>query len=208
MPKAGIKVILFDLGNVLVDLNLSPALGRISGFCNKKPDEILKLFFASGITSSFEKGEISSEEFYKQAKDMLGLKLGYESFIHIWNEVFFFSSKNRTVYHIANRLKKNYHVALLSNTNVLHYRYIKDNFPVLNVFDELFLSFEIGALKPGKIIYQKVIKALSVLPENIFYTDDRPELVKGASRLGIKSFIFTSVEQLIRDLSSLGIVLD
>ncbi|MBU0547518.1 MAG: HAD family phosphatase [Candidatus Omnitrophica bacterium] len=207
MPEARIKVILFDLGNVLVDFDLRPAAERISSFCSKGPDEILKLLFDSGVTNSFEKGKISAEEFYKKAKDILDLKLGYESFVPIWNEVFFFSPKNRAVYHIANCLKKNYRIALLSNTNILHYRYIKDNFPVFNVFERLFLSFEIGAIKPNKIIYQKVIKVLHVLPENVFYTDDRPELVNSASGLGIKSFIFTSIKQLIKDLSSQSIVL-
>jgi len=208
MPEAGIKVILFDLGNVLVDLDFRPATERISGFCSKGPDEILKLFFNSEVTNSFEKGELSAEEFYKQAKDMLGLKLGYESFVPIWNEIFFFSLKNRTVYHIANRLKEKYRIGLLSNTNILHYRYIKNNFPVFNVFERLFLSFEVGAIKPDKVIYRKVVKELRVLPENKFYTDDRPELVKSAASLGIKSFIFTSAEKLVKDLSSLNIVFD
>ena len=115
MPEVRIKVILFDLGNVLVDLDLRPAVERISSFCSKGPDEILKLFFDSGATNSFEKGELSAEGFYKQAKDILDLKLGYESFVPIWNEVFFFSSKNRAVYHIANRLKKNYRCLLYTS---------------------------------------------------------------------------------------------
>jgi len=208
MPKAPVKVILFDLGNVLVDFNFGSAVERISGFCGKSPDEILKFFFNSEVTNSFEKGALSSEEFYDQVKNRLDLKLGYESFVPIWNEVFFFSSKNRAVYHIANCLKKEYRIGLLSNTNILHYRYIKDNFPVFNVFEKLFLSFEIGALKPDKAIYQKVINDLGVLPENIFYTDDRSDLINSASALGIKSFVFTSAEQLIRDLSSLNIFFD
>ncbi|MFA4992718.1 MAG: HAD family phosphatase [Candidatus Omnitrophota bacterium] len=207
MSRPGIKVVLFDLGNVLVDFNLEPAIKRISNFCNKGPDGISRLFLDSGVTGSFEKGELSPEEFYKQAKDILDIKLGYESFVHIWNEIFFFSSKNRAVYHIANRLKKNYRICLLSNTNILHYNYIKDNFPVFSIFERLFLSFEMGAAKPDKLIYQKVTSALCVWPENIFYTDDRPELIKSASGLGIKSFIFTSAEQLIKDLTGLNIVL-
>jgi FMN phosphatase YigB (HAD superfamily) len=207
MPEARIKAILFDLGNVLVDFDLKPAVERISRFCSKRPDEIFSLFLDSRVASSFEKGRLSPEEFYKQVKEMLDLKLSYESFIPIWNEIFFFSSKNRAVYHIANLLKKNYRIAMLSNTNILHYGYIKNSFPVFNVFEKLFLSFEIGAAKPDKIIYLKVIEVLGVLPGNIFYTDDRPELVDSASSLGIKSFVFTSAEQLIRDLSSLNIVL-
>jgi len=208
MPKAGIRVILFDLGNVLVDFNFKPAIERISGFCSKSPDEILKFFFNSDITNSFEKGVLSSEEFYARVKDKLSLKLSYEYFVPIWNEVFFFSQKNRSVYHIANCLKKKYRINLLSNTNILHYNYIKKSFPVFNVFEKLFLSFEIGAIKPDKAIYRKVINDLGVLPENIFYTDDRCELVSSASGLGIKSFVFSGAEQLIKDLSSLGIIFD
>ena len=207
MPKAEIKVILFDLGNVLVDFDLNPAIKRISRFCSKDPGTIFKLLLSSGITNSFETGRLSAEEFYEKTKEALGLKLGYASFVTIWNEVFFFSSKNRAVYHIANLLKKNYRIALLSNTNILHYKYIKDSFPIFDIFDKVFLSFEMGAIKPDKIIYQKAIKALGVLPEHIFYTDDRAELIDSASRLGIKSFIFTNAEQLIKDLSSLDIVL-
>jgi len=207
MPGTGIKVVLFDLGNVLVDFDLEPAIKRISSFCNKDSREISKLFLDSGAANSFEKGQLSPEEFYKQAKDLLEIKLGYESFVPIWNEIFFFSSKNRAVYHIANCLKKNYRICLLSNTNILHYKYIKDNFPIFSIFERLFLSFEIGSAKPDKLIYEKVTRALGVAPENIFYTDDRPELIKSAAGLGIKSFIFTSAEQLIKDLASLNIIL-
>jgi putative hydrolase of the HAD superfamily len=208
MPEGRIKVFLFDLGNVLVDFDFTPAVSRISHFCDKKPDEILKFFFSSELVPVFEKGGISSREFYKQVKDKLALKLEYESFVHIWNEVFYFSKKNRAVYHLANCLRKKYRLGLLSNTNILHYGYIKNNYPVLNIFERIFLSFEIGALKPDKAIYQKAIKELGVLPENIFYTDDRADLVESASALGIKSFVFTGPGKLIKDLSSLDILLD
>ena len=49
---------------------------------------------------------------------------------------------------------------------------------------------------------------VTILPENIFYTDDRADLVESASALGIKSFVFTGPGKLIKDLSSLDILLD
>jgi putative hydrolase of the HAD superfamily len=202
MAASMVKVVLFDLGNVLVDFDFTPAIGRISSFCGRKPEEIIKFFFNSETTNSFEKGAISPEEFYVRARDGLGLKLGYASFVPIWNEVFSFSLKNRAVYHIANSLKQRYRIGMLSNTNILHYGYIKDNFPIFGIFEKLFLSFEIGSLKPEESIYKKVIDEFGVLPEEIFYTDDRHDLVQGASVLGMKSFVFTGPEQLIRDLSS------
>ncbi|MFA5005001.1 MAG: HAD family phosphatase [Candidatus Omnitrophota bacterium] len=205
MPPQEIKVFLFDLGNVLVDFNHRIALERISAFCDKSPADLEKFFFESSVTGAFERGEVAPEEFFRLVKEALGLRLGYDSFVSIWNEVFSLNTKNRAVYHIVNSLRQKYRTALLSNTNILHYKYLKENFPVFGVLHEQFLSFEMGLVKPQEQIYEKVIAALGVLPENIFYTDDRKELVACAGKMGLKGFVFTSAEQLIKDISSCGI---
>jgi putative hydrolase of the HAD superfamily len=208
MPPGGIKVLLFDLGNVLVDFDPAPAIKRISNFCDKRTDEIPQILFDSGIVGSFEKGMFSEREFFIRLKDALGLRLGYESFVSIWNEVFSFSPKNRAVYHIINKLRKSYGTAILSNTNILHYQYISEHFPVFGIFEKRFLSFEMGCVKPEEAIYREAVRSLGVCPESIFYTDDRPELIEGAARLGIKSYLFTGIKELLDDLSSLRVVPD
>lgn len=201
-----IKVILCDLGNVLVDFNHKRAAQRISGFCAKSPLEIYNLFFDSGVTAVFEEGKIPPQEFYSKVKEMLALKLSYDSFVPIWNDIFFLSSKNREVYSLLNKLKASYRTAMLSNINILHYEYLKKNFPVFDVFHKLFLSYELGLAKPDKSIYQKVISSLGVSAEEIFYCDDRPDLIESAGALGIKSFVFKDVPGLLRDLAGLDII--
>ncbi len=201
-----IKVVLFDLGNVLVDFNHKRAVERISGFCARSPLEIYNLFFDSQVTAIFEEGKIAPQEFYFKVKEMLDLKLSYDSFIPIWNDIFFLSARNRKVYALLNLLKADYQTALLSNINILHYEYLKKNFPVFDVFHKLFFSYELGLAKPDKLIYQKVISSLAVSAEEIFYTDDRPELVESAASLGIKSFIFRDTLGLMKDLASLNII--
>ena len=42
--------------------------------------------------------------------------------------------------------------------------------------------------------------------DEIFYIDDRPELIKSAQSLNITSFVFVGVPQLRRDLASVGVV--
>ncbi len=201
-----IKVVLFDLGNVLVDFNHKRAAERISGFCARSPLEIYNLFFDSQVTAVFEEGRIAPQEFYFKVKEMLDLKLSYDSFVPIWNDIFFLSARNRKVYALLNLLKADYQTALLSNINILHYEYLKKNFPVFDVFHKLFFSYELGLAKPDKLIYQKVISSLGVSAEEIFYTDDRPELVESAASLGIKSFIFRDTLGLTKDLASLNII--
>ena len=203
--RQAIKVLLFDLGRVLVDFDHLRSAQRISAFCSKTPRQIYDLFFESGVTIDFEAGRITPEDFYLQVKQMLDLKLSYDSFEPIWNDIFFLSAKNRAVFGVVNALRANYKIALLSNINILHYEYLKKNFPVFGVFDKVFLSFQVGLIKPDKEIYNLVIRDLEVSPDEIFYTDDRPELVESAKSLGINGCVFTNLGQLINDLRERGI---
>jgi putative hydrolase of the HAD superfamily len=201
-----IKVVLFDLGRVLVDFDHLRAAGRIAQFCAKSPQEIYDLFFASVATIDFEAGRISPENFYLQVKSMLDLNLSYASFEPIWNDIFFLSAKNRAVFGLVNSLRGYYQTAMLSNINLLHYEYLKKNFPVFEAFDRVFLSFQLGLIKPDKQIYSLVSRQLGVAPEEIFYTDDRPELVESAKSLGFEGSVFTDYKQLIYDLNLKGII--
>ncbi|TAM43816.1 HAD family phosphatase [bacterium] len=206
MSNSRIKVILCDLGNVLVDFDHRRAAQRISGFCAKSPLEIYNLFFDSQVTAVFEEGKIPPREFYSKVKEMLDLKLSYDSFVPIWNDIFFLSARNRKVYSLLNKLKADYQTAMLSNINILHYEYLKKSFPVFDVFHKLFLSYELGLAKPDKLIYQKVISSLGVSAEEIFYCDDRPDLIASASSLGIRGFVFRDAPGLLRDLAGLDII--
>ena len=204
----GIKVILFDLGGVLVDFDYSIAAKRIINFCNKTPNEIFNIFFSSDVTFLFEEGRINPKDFFEEIKDKLDLKLSYEGFVSIWNEIFFLSAKNRAVFSMANQLKTEYTIAMITNINILHYEYLKKNFPVFNIFHRVFTSCELGMAKPNSLIYQKVLEELKVLPQEVFYIDDRPDLVKSAQALEIKSVVFRDVVQLKNDLMNQGVSLN
>ncbi len=200
-----IEAIIFDLGNVLIDFDHRSAAQRIARFSDKSSEEIFKLFFDSGLTALFEEGKISPQEFFLKTKEILNLRLDYEGFANIWNEIFFFTEKNIGVYNLAVSLKNRYKQAVLSNINILHYEYIKRTFPVLNNFQTIVTSFEAGCRKPHPAIYEKTLGILKSSGQNTFYTDDRAELVENAKNLGIRSFVFKGVEQLKNNLIESGI---
>lgn len=204
MDNHGIEAIIFDLGNVVIDFDHSVAAERISHFCRKSGQEIFDLFFDSKLTRLFEEGKISPKDFYLKVKEMLDLDLSYENFVPIWNEIFFFSPKNRAVVGLAGALRANYKIFLLSNINILHFEYLKQHFPVFPIFHQVFTSFELRVAKPDPEIYQKVLQALNIVPEKVFYTDDRKELIESAQSLGINSRLFTSAPQLKKDILDLG----
>ncbi|MCM8795990.1 MAG: HAD hydrolase-like protein, partial [Candidatus Omnitrophica bacterium] len=196
---------IFDLGNVLVDFNHYIAAKRISPFSDRDEKEIFELFFDSHLTEVFEEGKISPEDFFEEVKKCLNLKLDYQKFLPIWNEIFFLSEKNRAVYALAKILKKDYSTAILSNINVLHFDYLKKTFPVFDAFHKVFASFALGARKPSSLIYKKTLEILGVSSKEAFYVDDRPELVEKARQIGIQAFIFRDIAGLKKDLLNLGI---
>ncbi len=205
MDNHRIKAIIFDLGNVLVDLDHINAAKRVAKFSEKSPQEIFNLFFDSELTGLFEEGRISPQEFFLKMKETINLRLEYDEFVPIWNEIFFLSEKNRNVYNLTKSLRSNYKLALLSNINILHFDYIKIFFPVFGAFHYIVTSYETGLRKPHPLIYQKTLEILNVSAENTFYTDDRSELIEKAKNLGIRSFTFQDINKLKEDLLSVGI---
>lgn len=200
-----IKAIIFDLGNVLIDFDHRIAAREVARFTDKTAQQIFDFFFDSELTGIFEEGKISPREFFLKVKETLNSELDYDEFVPIWNKIFFLSEKNHAVYALAKHLKEYYKLALLSNINILHFEYLKKRFSVFDAFHHIIMSYELGLRKPSALIYQKALEILGVLPEEVFYTDDRPELVQSASQLGIKAFIFKGIEQLKKDLISAGI---
>lgn len=208
MNNHNIKAIIFDLGNVLIDFDHKRAAAGIAKFTEKSGQEIYDLFFDSQSTCLFEEGRILPQEFFLKVREMLNLKIDYATFLTIWNEIFFFTEKNLKVYNLARCLKSNYKVALLSNINILHFEYIKRTFPIFDAFHNIITSFEVGFRKPHPLIYQEALKLLGAPPQNVFYTDDRIDLVESASLLGIRSFVFLGIEQLERNLLENSVVIN
>lgn len=208
MNNDGVKAIIFDLGNVLIDFDHRRAAEKIRPFTDKTAEEVFNLFFDSEVTQLFEQGKISPQGFFLKVKEMLNLKLDYLEFVPIWNGIFFLSEKNRAVYSLAKSLKRHYGLALLSNINILHWEYLKQRFPVFAAFHNVFTSYELGLSKPSALIYKKTLQILQVLPGEVFYTDDRPECVQRAKELGICATVFRDAEQLKKDLVNSGINID
>lgn len=205
--KNPLKAVIFDLGRVVLDFDHWIGVNKIASLSKKTPQEIFDFFFDSKLTQKFESGKVTPENFFRRVKKDLHLKIKYKEFLPIWSEIFIFTDNNKEVYSIAKGLKGKYKTAILSNINELHLEYIERTFPVFDAFDRVFASCRMGAIKPERKIYIEALKALEALPNETFYVDDRPELVKQARRLGIRAFVFTGVGQLKEDLASCGVLL-
>lgn len=200
------RILLFDLGRVLIDFDHTIAVKKIKNFCSLDESSIYNLFFDSDITDRFEKGIISPLDFFREVKKMLNANISYEEFIPIWNEIF---TPHVGMLEVINSLKDNYKLYLVSNINELHFKYLKERFgDYFRYFSYIFLSYELGLRKPDLRIYKLIINYLKSSPQDIIYTDDRIELVEAAKKLDIDAFLFKSVDSLKEKLFERNIKLD
>ncbi|HEU04397.1 MAG TPA: hypothetical protein ENH95_04695, partial [Nitrosopumilus sp.] len=96
-------------------------------------------------------------------------------------------------------------LGILSNTEQVTFSIVNEIMP-LNHFEYKFLSYKIGYAKPDKRIYQHVVENLPFNKEKLLFIDDIYSNVESAKTVGIDSFQFLSVENLIQQLRNKNIL--
>ncbi|MFG6078256.1 glucose-1-phosphatase [Erwinia sp. OPT-41] len=178
---------IFDLGNVIVDIDFNRVLGVWSDL-GRVPLATLQSRFTMGESfHRHERGEISDEDFAEQLCDELGLALSFEQFTAGWQAVFV--GVRADTIRIMNGLRARGHrVVILSNTNRLHQRFWPSQYPeVQSAADKLYLSQEMGMRKPEARIYQQVLSEEGFTAGQAIFFDDNQENIDAAQALGIQS---------------------
>lgn len=180
---------IFDLGNVIVDIDFNRVLGAWSDF-SRVPLATLKQNFVMGEAfHRHERGEISDEEFAKALCEEMALPLSYEQFSTGWQAVFV--ALRPDVIDIMHKLRaKGDRVVVLSNTNRLHTTFWPEQYPEIRAAaDHIYLSQEMGMRKPESRIYQQVLMQEGFSADDTVFFDDNAENIAGAERVGITSIL-------------------
>jgi len=205
MNRSPVKVIFYDLGNVILPFNHYQIAEKLSHFSQKKefqnPQRVFShLFdFQNGEINGYEVGKVSSVEFFKSLRETLDLSISFEAFTPIWNEIFV---EDQEVSKIILSQKGRWKLGLISNTNPLHFDYSLSEFPILRSFDRWVLSHEVGFKKPAVEIFQRAIEWASVEPKRIIFIDDMESHVEVAVSLGMLGIHFVSAAQLKEELTT------
>ena len=201
-----IKTLWFDLGNVILPFDFNPAFKRLGRIGKTDPQAIRRFFHKRPwLEADCDEGRIHGLGLYRLLRKSFNLNaLPYGQFKHIWNDIF---EENHEVSSIIRNLKRGgYRLVLISNTNKLHFDYLRVSYPIINAFHRHILSFRIKRRKPHRKIYQIALKTSYAKPEEIFYTDDREELTQAASENhGVHSHTFRSAKGLKKALLSRGV---
>ncbi len=98
-------------------------------------------------------------------------------------------------------LRGEYKTVLLSNAWDNLRKLLEGLWKIDGVFDEIFISAEMGFAKPDPAIYKIVIDSLGQDPSELIFVDDFIENIKAAREASINAIHFRNREQALADLA-------
>jgi len=199
------RVLMFDLGNILVHLN---SVSKIwSGAQSREDKNLEQRWSASQAVKDLETGRNNSlPAFLEAIRKDVPVTVSEDEFYKIFRQAI--GTVPPVIHALLAILKTRYRLYMLSNTSFFHWSVCQDEHQLDRYFEKVFLSCELGVMKPDPRIYQAARQQINVCPENIWYYDDREENIREALNQGYRAYTSFIGTTLINDLRNHGFLND
>ena len=205
MAGSGIRTIIFDIGRVLVRVDVGRAKAGLTKGLSLSPEELWSAIEKDPRLGDWQEGRMSPRDWYLNLSSRLGIALDFEQFTAVWNSTL--DPEPILPIPLFESLSKHYRLGLLSNTDPIHVAKLESTYEFFRFFPAAVRTYSctVGASKPNPIIYQAALKACKARAQEAVYIDDILTYVEVARRLGMSGIQFQSPEQLREDLQALGV---
>lgn len=182
--------IIFDFGGVILDID--PDLSR-RRFAEMLGIENARKLEAEQLPQLYEKGLISRAEFVSRINQIAGTQLSADEILSAWNAMLLNYKPARIEW--IKRLHATHSLLLLSNTNDSHFEYFHNKLiaeygvTFYQLFDHVYLSHEMGMLKPSHEIYETVIAQQQLNLRRTLFIEDTARNVAGAQEVGLQTLL-------------------
>ncbi len=196
-----IKIIVFDLGGVLVVDGVYPMIKHLTEkfSINRKG---VKKFVIKEFEHMFE-GRHTELGFWKKFDKEFEVTTDPKTLEKRLNEYYGIKKDTRKL--IIKLRKKGYRVGFLSNSVREIVAYLEKKYKISKLFDFGLYSHTVKIRKPKKKIFRILLKKIAAKPDEIIFIDDNPKYVTGSRSVGIKTIRFVSAAQAARQLKKFGV---
>lgn len=194
------KIIIFDLGGVLVHLDWDAVLAPLTKLSTKGADSVRRELVNGPTVKECMLGHIGAEELHTTLCENLGVELEYQEFLRIWVRLL---RANDDILPLVERLKSSHKLVLGSNTDEVHHIYCQQHVKALALLDESFLSFQMGLLKPDPQFFIHILNKLGAGSADCVFIDDTQANVEAARGVGMTALHFTGNDDLQKSLTAI-----
>ena len=201
---APVKNIIFDLGGVLLNLDVPKTSAAFKALGLTHIDELFRIGFATSFFRDYEMGTISDEEFVEKALQLTAPGTTQAQVIAAWNDMLLDFPAERVEF--LKKLQSKYRIYLFSNTNQIHLLHFHKAYREVygsemdDLFAKAYYSHLIRMRKPDVAAFEYVIKASGVNAAETLFIDDALVNVEGAHKAGLQALHLTDGKTIL-DLS-------
>lgn len=202
-PHPPIRVILFDISGVLVELRgLNAMLRWLDG--RVTANELIGIWLASPSVRAFETGRLDAHVFASEIIAEMALPVDSAHFLREFTQ--WPQGPMKGTFDLLKRIPAGYTRATLSNTNSLHWPRVTDEMGLGSVFDYHFASHLTGKIKPDREAFLHVTETLNCEPQSVLFLDDTQANVDAARAAGMIAFRVDGVAGAEHALLDAGII--
>jgi glucose-1-phosphatase len=196
MIQEGIKNIIFDLGGVILDLDVDKTYHQFAQLAGQPVAQLKSEASKASFFNEYERGSISDESFRKQLGGFLRSNVSDHQIDEAWNAMLGNLPLARV--DLLKKISGKFRLFLLSNTNNIHlqcFTKIANHALGFSSWDDLFertyYSHLIKMCKPDAVIYSHVLNENNLLAAETLFLDDNLSNLQGAVSIGINTFHVT-----------------
>src|SRR5258705_1229645 len=185
MPPSRIQAIIFDIGRVLVRVDVSRAMQDLAQGISLSPQEIWTAIEKDPRWQDWQEGRISPRDWHLHLAKRLGGSLTFEQFTEAWNRAL--DPQPIQENSLLESLRKNFRIGLLSNTDPIHVAHLEYTFEFFRYFPKSARTYScvVGASKPSPLIFREALKSLRAKAEASVFIDDSRAYVDAARRVAM-----------------------
>jgi len=198
-----VDAVFFDIGNVLVRFDARRLAARFAWRLRQRPLNAAELLLSSGWLDALERGRMTPAAFFRVLRDRAGFPDDFVLFRRLWCGHF---ALDRRAAAIAARVARRVPMYLLSNTNRMHYDFLRQRYAFPRLAQGVILSHEVGLRKPERGIYLEALRLSGTAAARTLFIDDRRENVAAARAAGLEAWQYRGSEPLAAKLVELGVL--
>ena len=207
--QSNIQWIVFDLGGVVVKLNIDGALEALARRSDTDKN-LIKSFLGARDESNLSPNErlqlglLEIDEYVALLNQTLRRKLTREEIIELRLQSI--QGEDEEVLEIIRALSTQRKVACISNTHAIHWDHMLANYQSLRLFHRAIASHLIHAAKPDPKAFAIACRELEAEPAELLFIDDALANAEAARAAGWHAIHFKGAAALREELQEYGFV--